>query len=177
MSDTIAVADPIEDRVEAAEQKKPRRRPGGEAPTMTLTVKVRRFNPETDERSRWDEFQVPAESMDRALDLLHYVKWHLDGTLTFRKSCAHGICGSDAMKINGENQLACSVLVHDLGLKDGDTVTFTGGTTGKSIIGGKLTFSRDGQEFAIDRTIRKSPTLAAKPPGCSSKSSSQSSAT
>ena len=124
MSDTIAVADPIEDRVEAAEQKKPRRRPGGEAPTMTLTVKVRRFNPETDERSRWDEFQVPAESMDRALDLLHYVKWHLDGTLTFRKSCAHGICGSDAMKINGENQLACSVLVHDLGLKDGDTVTF-----------------------------------------------------
>ena len=124
MSDTIAVADTIEDRVEAAEQNKPRRRPGGEAPTMTLTVKVRRFNPETDERSRWDEFQVPAESMDRALDLLHYVKWHLDGTLTFRKSCAHGICGSDAMKINGENQLACSVLVHDLGLKDGDTVTF-----------------------------------------------------
>lgn len=50
------------------------------------------------------------------------------------------------------------------GAHDGDTVTFTGGTTGKSITGGKLTFSRDGQEFAIDRTVRKSPTLGAKPP-------------
>ena len=117
------VVEPIEDRATDAE-KKPRRRPGGEQPTMTLTVKVKRFNPDTDKRPRWDEFQVPAENMDRALDLLHYVKWHLDGTLTFRKSCAHGICGSDAMKINGENQLACSILVQDLGLKDGDTVTF-----------------------------------------------------
>ena len=50
------------------------------------------------------------------------------------------------------------------GTRDGDTVTFTGGTTGKSITGGKLTFSRDGQEFAIDRTVRKSPTIGAKPP-------------
>ena len=132
MADTTAlpeptpIAEPVEDRVEAAEkgERKPRRRPGGAEPTMTLTVKVKRFNPETDERPRWDTFQVPAEAMDRALDLLHYVKWHLDGSLTFRKSCAHGICGSDAMKINGENQLACSILVQDLGLKDGDTVTF-----------------------------------------------------
>ncbi len=50
------------------------------------------------------------------------------------------------------------------GTRDGDTATFTGGTTGKSITGGKLTFSRDGQEFAIDRTVRKSPTLGAKSP-------------
>jgi len=50
------------------------------------------------------------------------------------------------------------------GTRDGDTVTFTGGTTSKSITGGKLIFSRDGQEFSIDRTIRKSPTLGAKPP-------------
>ncbi len=50
------------------------------------------------------------------------------------------------------------------GARDGDTVTFTGGTTSKSISGGKLIFSRDGQEFSIDRTIRKSPTLGAKPP-------------
>ena len=50
------------------------------------------------------------------------------------------------------------------GARDGDTVTFTGGTTGKSISGGKLTFERDGQSFSIDRTIRKSPTLSAKPP-------------
>ena len=50
------------------------------------------------------------------------------------------------------------------GARAGDTVTFTGGTTGKSITGGKLIFSRDGQEFSIDRTVRKSPTLGANPP-------------
>ncbi len=50
------------------------------------------------------------------------------------------------------------------GALEGGTVTFTGGTTGKSITGGKLTFSRDGEEFAVDRTVRKSPTLGAKPP-------------
>ncbi|HEX8299918.1 MAG TPA: 2Fe-2S iron-sulfur cluster-binding protein, partial [Rubricoccaceae bacterium] len=91
---------------------------------MTLTVRVKRFDPTKDARPRFDEYQVPADPMDRALDLLMYIKWHLDGTLTFRKSCAHGICGSDAMKINGENQLACSILVHDLGVKEGGVVTF-----------------------------------------------------
>ncbi|MEM6782801.1 MAG: succinate dehydrogenase iron-sulfur subunit [Bacteroidota bacterium] len=91
---------------------------------MTVTVKVQRFNPDVDEKPRWESFQVPTDPMDRALDLLHYIKWHLDGSLAFRKSCAHGICGSDAMKINGENKLACSILLHDLGTKDGGTVTF-----------------------------------------------------
>jgi len=49
------------------------------------------------------------------LDLLHQVKWNTDGTLTFRRSCAHGVCGSDAMLINGQNKLACQVLVKDAG--------------------------------------------------------------
>ena len=46
-----------------------------------------------------------------SLDALHEVKWHQDGTLALRRSCAHGICGSDAMLINGRNALACKVLV------------------------------------------------------------------
>ncbi len=50
------------------------------------------------------------------------------------------------------------------GARNGDTVTFTGGTTAKSISNGKLTFSREGRQFSIDRTIRKSPTLGANPP-------------
>jgi succinate dehydrogenase / fumarate reductase iron-sulfur subunit len=58
---------------------------------------------------------VPALPTDRVLNLLHYVKWYLDGSLTFRRSCAHGVCGSDAMRINGVNRLACKVLVKDLG--------------------------------------------------------------
>lgn len=53
--------------------------------------------------------------MDRVLDLLHKVKWYQDGTLAFRRSCGHGICGSDAMLINGRNRLACKTLVRDLG--------------------------------------------------------------
>jgi succinate dehydrogenase / fumarate reductase iron-sulfur subunit len=53
--------------------------------------------------------------MDRVLDLLHWVKWNVDGSLTFRRSCAHGICGSDAMLINGTNRLACKVLVREVG--------------------------------------------------------------
>ena len=51
------------------------------------------------------------------LDLLEYVKNYHDGTLTFRRSCAHGICGSDAVRINGVNRLACKVLVQTLKTK------------------------------------------------------------
>ena len=90
---------------------------------MDLKVKIKRYNPDEDDAPHWETYDVPAEPKDSALSLLLYVKWHLDGTLTFRKSCAHGICGSDAMKINGENKLACSVLVQDIA-SDGDTVKF-----------------------------------------------------
>jgi succinate dehydrogenase / fumarate reductase iron-sulfur subunit len=43
---------------------------------------------------------------DSVLDVLHQVKWRMDGTLALRRSCGHGICGSDAMRINGANALA-----------------------------------------------------------------------
>jgi succinate dehydrogenase / fumarate reductase, iron-sulfur subunit len=46
--------------------------------------------------------------------MLENVRGYQDGTLAFRRSCAHGVCGSDAMRINGRNRLACKVLVHDL---------------------------------------------------------------
>jgi succinate dehydrogenase / fumarate reductase, iron-sulfur subunit len=82
---------------------------------VDVTLKVRRFNPETDSAPHFETYQVPANPMDRVLDLLHYVKWNIDGSLTFRRSCAHGICGSDAMLINGANRLACKVLVREVG--------------------------------------------------------------
>ncbi len=91
---------------------------------MDLNVKIKRYNPEQDEGPHWETYTVPAEPLDSALAVLMYIKWHIDGTLTFRKSCAHGICGSDAMQINGENKLACSVLIKDLVKGDGDTITF-----------------------------------------------------
>jgi 2Fe-2S iron-sulfur cluster binding domain len=49
------------------------------------------------------------------LNALNAIKWEQDGTLMYRRSCAHGVCGSDAMRINGRNRLACKVLMHDLG--------------------------------------------------------------
>ncbi len=63
----------------------------------------------------YDTYNVEAEPTDRVLDLLEFVKSHMDGTLSFRRSCAHGVCGSDAMRINGRNKLACKVLVKELG--------------------------------------------------------------
>ena len=80
-----------------------------------VTLKIRRYDPEVDPEANWQSFQVPVEKGDRLLDALHQVKWFQDGSLTFRRSCAHGVCGSDAMRINGVNRLACKVLVKDLG--------------------------------------------------------------
>jgi succinate dehydrogenase / fumarate reductase, iron-sulfur subunit len=90
------------------------------APTPTgrlqVTLRIRRYNPETDGEPHLETYEVPDVSpMDRVLDLLHYVKWNLDGSLVFRRSCAHGICGSDAMLINGVNRLACKALIRDVG--------------------------------------------------------------
>jgi succinate dehydrogenase / fumarate reductase iron-sulfur subunit len=58
---------------------------------------------------------VEADPNDQVLDLLNRVKWTQDGSLSYRRSCGHGICGSDAMRINGRNRLACKVLVKDVG--------------------------------------------------------------
>jgi succinate dehydrogenase / fumarate reductase, iron-sulfur subunit len=84
---------------------------------MDVQLRIRRFNPEIDTEPHWEEYTVQAEPTDRILDLLHQVKWYQDGTLTFRRSCAHGVCGSDAMLINGRNRLACEYLVKDAGAK------------------------------------------------------------
>jgi succinate dehydrogenase / fumarate reductase iron-sulfur subunit len=81
---------------------------------MEVKLKLLRYNPETDTEAHFEEYTVDAEPMDRLLDCLHKVKWDLDSSLALRRSCAHGICGSDAMVINGVNALACKVLVKDL---------------------------------------------------------------
>jgi succinate dehydrogenase / fumarate reductase iron-sulfur subunit len=81
---------------------------------MQLTLRILRYNPEVDKKPHFEKFEVEADPTDRILDLLEYVKGHIDGTLSFRRSCAHGVCGSDAMRVNGRNYLACKVLVKDL---------------------------------------------------------------
>lgn len=81
---------------------------------MLIQLKVFRYQPETSEKSYYETFQINAEPTDRILDLLEYVRGDMDATLSYRRSCAHGVCGSDAMRINGKNALACKVLVKDL---------------------------------------------------------------
>lgn len=63
----------------------------------------------------WARYTLEAMPWDRVLDLLLRIKGEVDGTLSFRYSCGQGVCGSDAMTINGRNRLACKTLVRDLG--------------------------------------------------------------
>jgi succinate dehydrogenase / fumarate reductase iron-sulfur subunit len=108
-----AVADPVESP-EAGDPPLP---PIPEGAVM-VTLRIARFNPENLDQyadsGGWQSFRVPCLPTDRLLNLLIYVKSYLDGSLTFRRSCAHGVCGSDAMRINGVNRLACKVLMRDL---------------------------------------------------------------
>ena len=81
---------------------------------MKITLKIQRFNPETDQAPYFREYPVQVEPTDRILDALMSVKSSQDGSLGFRKSCGHGVCGSDAMIINGKERLACKTLVRDV---------------------------------------------------------------
>ena len=87
---------------------------GGEIPTFDITLRVRRYDPEVSAEARWDDFKLTMYGTDRVLDALHKIKWEVDGSVSFRRSCAHGVCGSDAMRINGRNRLACKTLLKDL---------------------------------------------------------------
>jgi len=81
---------------------------------MDVKLRLLRFNPETDDKPHFENYEVEADPMDRLLDCLHLVKWQKDSSLALRRSCAHGVCGSDAMVVNGVNALACKVLIKDL---------------------------------------------------------------
>jgi succinate dehydrogenase / fumarate reductase iron-sulfur subunit len=90
---------------------------------MNIIIKVQRYNPETDNAPYFQEYTVDMEPNERLLDALMTIKRFQDGSLGFRKSCAHGVCGSDAMRINGKDGLACKTLVKEVAANDGDTVT------------------------------------------------------
>ena len=89
---------------------------------MKAHLKIKRFNPEKDSKPWWGEYDVDVEPTDRVLDALHQVKWYQDGTFNLRRSCGHAVCGSDAVRINGRNALACKVLIQEVVKNSGDTV-------------------------------------------------------
>ncbi|MEU0135304.1 succinate dehydrogenase iron-sulfur subunit [Streptomyces sp. NPDC006296] len=100
-----------------------------DTPYITATFRIRRFNPEVSDEVQWQDFQISIDPKERVLDALHKIKWEQDGTLTFRRSCAHGICGSDAMRINGKNRLACKTLIKDINPEKPITVEAIKGLT------------------------------------------------
>ena len=63
---------------------------------------------------KMQEFTVDVQPAWTVLDALHDIKWNQDGTLAFRRSCRHGICGSCAMQTNGINSLACETQINDI---------------------------------------------------------------
>ncbi|WP_405869827.1 MULTISPECIES: succinate dehydrogenase iron-sulfur subunit [unclassified Streptomyces] len=105
------MATPVLDKKDAAGEPEPG---FADSPYITATFRIRRFNSEVSAEAVWEDFQLEIDPKERVLDALHKIKWDQDGTLTFRRSCAHGICGSDAMRINGKNRLACKTLIKDL---------------------------------------------------------------
>jgi succinate dehydrogenase / fumarate reductase iron-sulfur subunit len=77
--------------------------------------KIYRWNPESGENPRYDTFELDLDDCGpMVLDALIKIKNEIDPTLTFRRSCREGICGSCSMNMNGRNGLACTTAMEDL---------------------------------------------------------------
>ena len=86
-----------------------------------ITFKIKRYNPEKQAESYFEEFQLYVQDDLTLLDCLNEIKWTLDGSLTYRMSCRSAICGSCAVKANGHAILACQKQAKHL-VKDNDTI-------------------------------------------------------
>ena len=83
--------------------------PGPAGAANPRTFKIYRWNPDDGENPRLDTYQVDADDCGpMVLDALIKIKDEVDSTLTFRRSCREGVCGSCAMNIDGTNSLACT---------------------------------------------------------------------
>ena len=79
-----------------------------------MKISVYRYDPDKDARPYLQDYDVRLEQTDRMLlDALVRIKAE-DDTLAFRRSCREGVCGSDAININGKNGLACITKIADL---------------------------------------------------------------
>src|SRR5437899_618363 len=87
----------------------------GKKPKRTKDFKVYRYDPDAGENPRIDTYRVDLESCGpMVLDALIKIKNEIDPTLTFRRSCREGVCGSCAMNMDGRNGLACTTAIADL---------------------------------------------------------------
>jgi succinate dehydrogenase / fumarate reductase iron-sulfur subunit len=81
---------------------------------MLVRLKIRRYQPETNQEPYYQSFQVDIPENATVLDSLLEVRDYLDGSLNFRASCRSAICGSCGMRINGVSRLACKTLLMDV---------------------------------------------------------------
>ena len=83
--------------------------------TRKKIFRIYRWEPENGENPRMDTYEVDLDKFGpMVLDALIYIKNDVDPTLTFRRSCREGICGSCAMNIDGTNHLACTKDIADI---------------------------------------------------------------
>lgn len=75
--------------------------------TRTITFKIFRFNAEFDYLPAYKQYTLEVSKEEVMLDILGRIKWELDPTLSFRRSCRHGICGSCGIKVNNKSIIAC----------------------------------------------------------------------
>lgn len=81
-----------------------------------INVKILRYDPDKDKAPHFQSYKVELRRPGMLLlTVLNQIKWELDPTLSFRRSCREGVCGSDGMNVNGVNMLSCMTKVEDLG--------------------------------------------------------------
>jgi succinate dehydrogenase / fumarate reductase, iron-sulfur subunit len=81
----------------------------------TKEIQVYRYNPESGEKPQMDSYEIDLDACGpMVLDALIKIKNEVDSTLTFRRSCREGVCGSCAMNIDGTNTLACTKAMSDV---------------------------------------------------------------
>ena len=81
----------------------------------TRSFKIYRYDPDSGENPRYDRFEIDLDSCGpMVLDALIKIKNDIDPTLTFRRSCREGICGSCSMNMDGRNGLACTTAIEDI---------------------------------------------------------------
>jgi succinate dehydrogenase / fumarate reductase iron-sulfur subunit len=88
--------------------------PSGAPESITKTFRIHRYDPAKDSGPRWQDFTLECSPMERVLTALNRIKWEQDGSLSYRRSCGHAICGSCGMNIQGSARLACKTLVKDI---------------------------------------------------------------
>ncbi|KQQ40122.1 succinate dehydrogenase [Duganella sp. Leaf126] len=79
-----------------------------------VRLSIYRYDPDTDSRPAMRDYVVEGYRGTMVLDLINHIKDHIDDSLSFRRSCREGVCGSDSMNINGKNRLACITTIGEL---------------------------------------------------------------